>query len=63
MHGVPERIRGDNGPEFISAAIELGYRRWYRGAVYRTWFTVAEPCVREFQKQAARRFPESGRVA
>jgi Integrase core domain len=59
--GVPEHVRCDNGPEFVSHALRRWReRRGSRDPVHRAGLTVAECLRRVLQRQAATRAAERG---
>ena len=63
IRGVPEHIRSDNGPEFMTRAV----REWAGGrgsadALHRARLTVGERVYRELQPQSAGRVAQQGGI-
>ncbi len=63
VHGSPQHLRSDNGPEFVSRAV----LKWlaagqHRYRAYRSRKAMAERHQRIFQRQVPRRMPSDGVV-
>ena len=62
VHGIPEHIRSDNGPEFVAKDLRKWLGNRNQDAVHRTRLSMGERLLRELQRQVAGRVLEWGNL-